>query len=179
MKKKIILLLFVLAVFSTARPFTTKQMRNDTIRINALEVEFVEEKTTVENVKQNGSGEVKKIIRLNENKLYFDFNDSRIKPKYYDVLKEMVKEIKATDSNIIIRGYTDSKGTDEYNNRLSLRRAEAVRDKLTEFGLEPERVLKVEGMGEQNPVAPNTNKDGSDNPAGRTLNRRIELELVK
>ena len=159
MKKKIILLLFVLAVFSTARPFTTKQMRNDTIRINALEVEFVEEKAAVQEVKQNGSGEVKKIIRLNENKLYFDFDDSRIKPEYYGLLREMVK--------------------DEYNNRLSQRRAESVRDKLIEFGLESGRVLKTEGMGERNPIAPNTNKDGSDNPAGRALNRRIELELVK
>ena len=83
------------------------------------------------------------------------------------------------DSDVIIRGYTDSKGTDEYNNRLSQRRAESVRDKLIEFGLESGRVLKTEGMGERNPIAPNTNKDGSDNPAGRALNRRIELELVK
>ena len=179
MKKKIVLLLFVLVVFSTARPFTTKQMRNDTIRINALEVEFVEETPAAQKPKQNGSGEVKKIIRLNENKLYFDFDDSRIKPEYYGVLREMVTEIKEMDSDVVIRGYTDSKGTDEYNNRLSLRRAEAVRDKLTEFGLEPGRIIKVEGMGKRNPVAPNTNKDGSDNPAGRASNRRIELELVK
>ncbi len=179
MKQKIVLLLFVLGVLSTARPFTTKQMRNDTIRINALEVEFVEEKAEVQEVKQNGSGEVKKVIRLNENKLYFDFDESRIKPEYYGVLREMVKEIKGMDSDVIIRGYTDSKGTDEYNNRLSQRRAEAVRDKLIEFGLESGRVLKTEGMGERNPIAPNTNKDGSDNPAGRALNRRIELELVK
>ena len=179
MKKKIVLLFFISAVFSTARPFTTKQMRNDTIRINALEVEIVEEKPAVQESKQNGNGEVKKIIRLNENKLYFDFDDSRVKPEYYAVLREMVNEIKIMDSDVIIRGYTDSKGTDEYNNGLSLKRAEAVREKLTEFGLEPERILKTEGMGEKNPVAPNINSDGSDNPAGRSLNRRIELELVK
>ena len=91
----------------------------------------------------------------------------------------MAEEIKTMNSDVIIRGYTDSKGADEYNNRLSLRRAEAVRDKLVEFGLEPGRILKTEGMGEKNPVAPNVNSDGSDNPAGRALNRRIELELVK
>ena len=178
MKKQIVFLLFILAAFSTARPFTTKQMRNDTIRINALEVEIVEEKPVQES-KQAENGEVKKIIRLNENKLYFDFDDSRIKPEYYGVLKEMAEEIKTMNSDVIIRGYTDSKGTDEYNNRLSLRRAEAVRDKLVEFGLEPGRILKTEGMGKKNPVAPNINSDGSDNPAGRALNRRIELELVK
>ena len=61
MKKLVlVLLLAVLAVPGLARPFTTKQMRNDTIRINALEVEFVEEKAEVQEVKQNGSGEVKK-----------------------------------------------------------------------------------------------------------------------
>ena len=178
MKKQIVFLLFILAAFSTARPFTTKQMRNDTIRINALEVEIVEEKPVQES-KQAENGEVKKIIRLNENKLYFDFDDSRIKAEYYGVLKEMAEEIKTMNSDVIIRGYTDSKGTDEYNNRLSLRRAEAVRDKLVEFGLEPGRILKTEGMGEKNPVAPNVSSDGSDNPAGRALNRRIELELVK
>ena len=178
MKKQIVFLLFILAAFSTARPFTTKQMRNDTIRINALEVEIVEEKPVQES-KQAENGEVKKIIRLNENKLYFDFDDSRIKPEYYGVLKEMAEEIKTMNSDVIIRGYTDSKGTDGYNNRLSLRRAEAVRDKLVEFGLEPGRILKTEGMGEKNPVAPNVSSDGSDNPAGRALNRRIELELVK
>ena len=178
MKKQIVFLLFILAAFSTARPFTTKQMRNDTIRINALEVEIVEEKPVQES-KQAENGEVKKIIRLNENKLYFDFDDSRIKPEYYGVLKEMAEEIKTMNSDVIIRGYTDSKGADEYNNRLSLRRAEAVRDKLVEFGLEPGRILKTEGMGEENPVAPNVSSDGSDNPAGRALNRRIELELVK
>ena len=178
MKKQIVFLLFILAAFSTARPFTTKQMRNDTIRINALEVEIVEEKPVQES-KQAENGEVKKIIRLNENKLYFDFDDSRIKPEYYGVLKEMAEEIKTMNSDVIIRGYTDSKGTDGYNNRLSLRRAEAVRDKLVEFGLEPGRILKTEGMGKKNPVAPIINSDGSDNPAGRALNRRIELELVK
>ena len=178
MKKQIVFLLFILAAFSTARPFTTKQMRNDTIRINALEVEIVEEKPVQES-KQAENGEVKKIIRLNENKLYFDFDDSRIKAEYYGVLKEMAEEIKTMNSDVIIRGYTDSKGADEYNNRLSLRRAEAVRDKLVEFGLEPGRILKTEGMGKKNPVAPNVSSDGSDNPAGRALNRRIELELVK
>jgi OOP family OmpA-OmpF porin len=176
MKKNVVILLVAIAAFSTARPFTTKQMRNDTIRINALEVEFVEETPAV---KQNNNREVTKIIRLNENKLYFDFDESRVKPEYYSVIREMVKEIKDGDSDVIIRGYTDSKGTDEYNNSLSLRRAEAVRAKLVEFGLEPGRIIKTEGMGKQNPVAPNTNKNGSDNPAGRALNRRIELELVK
>lgn len=179
MKRRLILLFVILSLLGTARPFTTKQMRNETIRINALEVEFVEEKHEIKQPKENENKEVKKIIRLNENKLYFDFDESRIKPEYYGVLKEMVREIKQGDMDVIIRGYTDSKGTDEYNDRLSERRAGAVRDKLVEFGLESGRILKVEGMGERNPVAPNTNRDGSDNPAGRALNRRIELELVK
>jgi OOP family OmpA-OmpF porin len=59
-----------------------------------------------------------------------------------------------------------------------LKRAESVRDKLVEFGLEAGRIIKIEGMGKRNPVAPNTNRDGSDNPEGRVQNRRIELELI-
>ena len=179
MKKKIVFLLLALTVLSTARPFTTKQMRNDTIRINALEVELIEEKPAVKETKPNEVKEVKKIIRLIENKLYFDFDDSRVKPEYYSTIREMADEIKTGNFDVIIRGYTDSKGSDEYNNKLSLRRAESVREKLIEYGLEPGRIIKTEGMGEKNPIAPNTNKNGSDNPAGRALNRRIELELIK
>ncbi len=78
-----------------------------------------------------------------------------------------------------ITGYTDSKGSAEYNEKLSLRRAEAVKAKLLEFGLNENYIAGVRGLGESNPIAPNTKPDGKDNPEGRAMNRRIELELIK
>ncbi len=178
MKKLVlVLLLAVLAVPGLARPFTTKQMRNDTIRINAMEVELVDEKA--EPAEKKEIKEEKKVIRLGEDKLYFDFDDSRVKPEYYGELRAAADIIKNSSMRVNITGYTDSKGSTEYNEKLSLRRAEAVKAKLLEFGLNENYIAGVQGLGESNPIAPNTRPDGRDNPEGRAMNRRIELELVK
>ena len=72
-----------------------------------------------------------------------------------------------------IIGHTDSKGSDEYNMALGMRRAIAVRDKLLEFGLDPARILGVESRGESEPIAPN------DTEQGRFENRRIEFKATK
>ncbi len=176
-KLALVLLLAVLAVQGTARPFTTKQMRNDTIRINAMEVELINEKT--EPAEKKEVKEEKKVIRLGEDKLYFDFDDSRVKPEYYGELRAAAEVIKNSSMRVNITGYTDSKGSAEYNEKLSLRRAEAVKAKLMEFGLNENYIAGVRGLGESNPIAPNTKPDGKDNPEGRAMNRRIELELIK
>lgn len=179
MKKLMLLLLLgVLAVQGTARPFTTRQMRDDTIRINAMEVELIDEKTE-KTIEKEVVKEEKKIIRLSEDKLYFDFDDSRVKPEYYGELREVVRIIKNSEMRVSITGYTDSKGRSEYNEKLSLRRAESVKDKLLEFGLGVKDIAEVRGYGEKNPIEPNTKPDGRDNPEGRAVNRRIEFELVK
>jgi outer membrane protein OmpA-like peptidoglycan-associated protein len=70
-----------------------------------------------------------------------------------------------------IVGYTDSKGSDAYNLRLSRRRAEAVHAALASEA----PAFDVRGRGEADPVAPNTRPDGSDNPRGRARNRRVEI----
>ena len=173
-----VLLLTALSVQAAARPFTTKQMRNDTIRINAMEVELIEEKAEPV-VEKKEVKEEKKVIRLGEDKLFFDFDDSRVKPEYYGELREAVKVIKSSRMRVSITGHTDSKGSTEYNEKLSLRRAEAVKIKLLEFGLNENDIAGVRGLGESDPIAPNTRPDGKDNPEGRAMNRRIELELVK
>jgi outer membrane protein OmpA-like peptidoglycan-associated protein len=78
---------------------------------------------------------------------------------------------------IEIGGFTDSKGTDEYNVALSKGRANAVVNYLIEKGIPKERMV-VMGHGKANPIAPNVNTDGSDNPEGRQLNRRVELKII-
>jgi outer membrane protein OmpA-like peptidoglycan-associated protein len=76
-----------------------------------------------------------------------------------------------------IMSHTDSKGNDQYNMKLSQRRAESVVQYLVSKGVKVER-LKAKGYGESKPVAPNENSDGSDNPEGRALNRRTDFKIV-
>lgn len=75
---------------------------------------------------------------------------------------------------VLINGHTDAKGTDAYNDPLSLRRAQAVATWLKANG---ERNATVAGLGERRPVAPNTKPDGSDDPDGRQRNRRVEIVI--
>jgi outer membrane protein OmpA-like peptidoglycan-associated protein len=72
------------------------------------------------------------------------------------------------DQQILVQGYTDSKGKAETNNRLSLKRAEAVRAFLVTRGVEPDRI-RAEGLGSENPVGDNATS------AGRSSNRRVEI----
>ncbi|MGH9214472.1 MAG: OmpA family protein [Acidimicrobiales bacterium] len=76
---------------------------------------------------------------------------------------------------VTISGYTDSRGEPPYNLELSQRRAEAVRNALS-GRLAGEFSFDVTGYGEDQPVAANENEDGSDNPEGRALNRRVEIQ---
>jgi photosystem I P700 chlorophyll a apoprotein A2 len=108
----------------------------------------------------------------------FDFNKADIKPEAAASLAKVALIIKKkARGRVLIEGHTDSVGTDEYNQKLSERRAEAVRRWLADrHGINPD-IMAVKGWGEARPVAPNTNPDGSDNPAGRALNRRVVITI--
>lgn len=77
---------------------------------------------------------------------------------------------------IVLRGHSDSEGSDEANLKASLLKAQAVRDFLVENGVARERI-EVIAFGEQNPVAPNALPDGSPNEEGRATNRRVEVTV--
>ncbi|RYD85047.1 MAG: OmpA family protein, partial [Sphingobacteriales bacterium] len=79
---------------------------------------------------------------------------------------------------IELSAHTDSKGVEIYNQDLSERRAKSCVDYLISKGIAPERMVS-KGYGETKPVAPNTLKNGKDNPAGRALNRRTEFKVTK
>ncbi len=102
----------------------------------------------------------------------FDFDRAEVKPGSYDDIRNLadfMKEYRQTTT--VVEGHTDSVGTDAYNQRLSERRANAVRDVLVnEHGLESNRVDAV-GYGESRPVADNSTEEG------RAINRRVEAEV--
>ena len=80
---------------------------------------------------------------------------------------------------VVIQGYTDALGNDGYNQKLSERRAASVKAWLaTREGLAAVP-FTIAGFGARNPVAPNSKPDGSDNPEGRQLNRRVTLIIRK
>lgn len=108
----------------------------------------------------------------------FDYNKSNIKSEFVPILDEAAQTLKDNpDINVRISGHTDSIGTDEYNQRLSERRAQAVKQYLVSKGIASSR-LSTEGRGEREPVAQNT-KGGRDNPDGRAMNRRAELTVSR
>jgi outer membrane protein OmpA-like peptidoglycan-associated protein len=78
-----------------------------------------------------------------------------------------------------VDGHTDGKGDASYNQNLSERRAKSVRDWLVKLGGVPAARLTARGFGMSHPVAPNAKPDGSDNPPGRQLNRRVEIRVKR
>ena len=108
----------------------------------------------------------------------FDFDKAELKPEADSELQKAADIIRQKGKGLIlISGYTDSKGTDAYNKRLSLARAQAVKNWFEAQGLHQN--YQTEGLGAANPVAPNANDDGSDNPEGRAKNRRVEIIVNK
>jgi outer membrane protein OmpA-like peptidoglycan-associated protein len=110
----------------------------------------------------------------------FDFDKHQLRPTAKESLDRAAEVIKAKSKGPIrITGYTDAKGNDNYNKKLSERRANAVRDYLVkEAGLRG-KPFKTQGLGAANPVAPNAKPDGSDDPEGRQKNRRVEIVIRK
>jgi OmpA-OmpF porin, OOP family len=110
----------------------------------------------------------KKIVRRS---VHFDFDKATIRPDAVPVLNEAAETLKAEGGiAVIVEGHTDSVGTDAYNQKLSRRRADAVRQYLVKHGIPANRIT-AEGFGESRPVASNDTGDG------RAQNRRVELRV--
>ena len=154
-----------------ARRLTTTQMRENTIRINALELEEPAPEPIPEPVPEPAPEPQTWVF--DSGRLNFDFDKSVVKPQYFELLRNVKDYAEQNDFRLTIIGHTDSKGTDAYNMALGMRRAIAVRDKLLEFGLDPSRILGVESRGESEPIATN------DTEEGRFENRRIEFKPTK
>jgi OOP family OmpA-OmpF porin len=95
-----------------------------------------------------------------------------VKPAGKAKLDDLISKVKGINLEVIIAvGHTDSVGSEAYNQKLSVRRAEAVKAYLVTKGIEKNRIY-TEGKGEKQPVASNKT------PEGRTKNRRVEIEVV-
>ncbi len=113
------------------------------------------------------------------NNIFFDFDKYSLRSESYLEIENVVELLKKYPNMVVeLSGYTDNLGSDEYNQKLSENRAKAVFDVLVyKKGISAKRLNYV-GYGESNPIAPNENADGSDNPENRQLNRRTEFKIV-
>ena len=104
--------------------------------------------------------------------IYFDHDESEIKPEFYDYLKRMARVLDGIhDLRVEITGHTDAVGTDEYNIGLSERRANAIREYFKQHGIDPEK-LEIEFKGKREPADTNKTKEG------KQRNRRVHFKFI-
>jgi outer membrane protein OmpA-like peptidoglycan-associated protein len=105
----------------------------------------------------------------------FEFDKATLTPDAEETLKALAPLLlEAGPHPATVEGHTDAKGTDAYNQTLSEKRAQTVKDWLAVRGALPV-TTPIQGWGKRRPVAPNTRPDGSDDPEGRQKNRRVEV----
>ncbi len=103
---------------------------------------------------------------------FFDFDRATLKPEGRNILDQVAAQVQQLNlESLIAVGHTDSVGSDAYNQRLSERRAAAVKNYLVSKGVPADQII-ASGRGESQPVASNATRDG------RAKNRRVEIEIV-
>ena len=110
----------------------------------------------------------------------FAFDSADLEPEARQVVDRMAAVLnhpRAMSRKIVLEGHADAIGTEAYNLGLSRRRAETVVQELIASGVRRER-LSLQPYGDTRPAAPNTQPDGTDNPAGRAQNRRVETIIL-
>jgi outer membrane protein OmpA-like peptidoglycan-associated protein len=181
----ILLLLFVHGLFSTQAKYTDPD--SPTIEAAAraalphakvLDIKGIT--TGIQSVLQDlgakvTAHEVK--IELDADVL-FDFDKYNLKPEATESLKKVSQVVQSyAQAPLLIEGHTDGMGAHAHNMKLSEDRAASVKHWLVQNAAVPENRITTRGWGETKPVAPNKNPNGTDNPAGRQKNRRVELTL--
>jgi len=111
----------------------------------------------------------------------FDFDKADLKPAAEQTLSKaaaLIQEKAKKGASLRVEGHTDAKGNDAYNQKLSERRAESVKNWFVAHGVTGVSFTTA-GFGAKRPVAPNAKPDGSDDPEGRQKNRRVEIVIRK
>lgn len=112
--------------------------------------------------------------------LLFDYDKAALKPAAEEALKKVAVVLSQfPESKVTVEGFTDAKGGPVVNLQLSRERASTVTEWLVKNGGVNAANITASGRGEENPIAPNKNPDGSDNPTGRALNRRVSIIVAK
>jgi peptidoglycan-associated lipoprotein len=112
------------------------------------------------------------VMTLGEKSIRFDFDKAEIKPQYRDILNRIAGILMTLKQySIYVYGYTDDVGTKEYNQKLSARRAQAVRSSLVQAGIKPD-LITAKGFGKSDP------RVKGDTPQARAANRRVEIGIV-
>lgn len=111
--------------------------------------------------------------------IYYDYDSSNIRADAAIELDKLARFLQDNpEIKIELGSHTDSRGEDEYNRDLSQRRAESAVNYIISKGVDKNRI-RARGYGESNPIASNTNPDGTDNPDGRQKNRRTEIKVFE
>lgn len=111
------------------------------------------------------------------NNIYYDYDKDALRPQSVASLDTLVQFLTDNPSfNVELYSFADAHGNEEYNKKLSLRRAQSVVDYIVNAGIDQNRIT-AKGFGESMPAAPNK-VNGRDNPVGRQLNRRTELRII-
>ena len=192
MKSMTVALAVVLAVVAGAGALRAQGFDPDAAVAKGAKLQIIDLNTTIDDLKfrtEAVAGAVQALamketpteirIELSADVL-FDFDKAELRPDATKVLSQAagILQDHAT-RRVVIEGHTDAKGTDEYNQRLSQRRAEAVKRWFQERAGLKSMAVETRGWGAKRPVAPNAKPDGSDNPDGRQKNRRVEIVIAK
>ncbi|PLW99541.1 MAG: hypothetical protein C0594_16910 [Marinilabiliales bacterium] len=147
--------------FSDVARITTKGIKESTTLVQDFTIEKIPKKAIV------------------IDNIYYPFDKSYLTEEAKATIDTTIFFLLENNPELIVEisSHTDSKGNDEYNQKLSQKRAESVVQYLIEKGIEEERLL-AKGYGETQPIANNTNPDGSDNEEGRAKNRRTEFKVI-
>ncbi|MBK9283711.1 MAG: OmpA family protein [Sphingobacteriaceae bacterium] len=149
--------------------------------------EYLGTSTEVSTIGMNTSQEIKRISYLSREpkepiripNIHYEFDKSVILETSKISIDTTVLALMEANPELIveIQSHTDSKGNDNYNIKLSQRRAESVVTYLTQKGISNKRLV-AKGYGESKPIAPNDLPNGADNPEGRALNRRTDFKII-
>jgi outer membrane protein OmpA-like peptidoglycan-associated protein len=142
--------------------------------------ELARNRALIEDLKRRklDARETERGVVVNLPDVLFEFNRARLTSEAQDKVAHIASVLneRARDRRVSVEGHADSVGSEAYNLALSEHRSQAVAQELSHSGV-PEARLTTHGYGEKYPVAPNMNADGSDNPAGRAKNRRVEVVI--
>ncbi|MBI5375354.1 MAG: OmpA family protein [Candidatus Schekmanbacteria bacterium] len=145
-----------------------EELQTVTAKMNDQQSQIDQMKTEQASVKSEGNN---LIVNMKGDAL-FATDSSSLQAGAFNNLREIAGILKKyPDTKVVIKGYTDSVGTDDYNQKLSENRANSVKNVLLGEGVASERITTI-GYGKSFPVASN------DTPEGRQMNRRVEIVVV-